>query len=149
MVDKKEIVIFDIDGTLADHSHRLHYIENKKKDWDNFYEACDKDTPIQPTIDINLMFYQAGYEIILLTGRRESTRNKTIEWCHQHGIKFDMLLMRRNHDYRQDTIFKKESVEKHVKELDLIHSIFEDRKKVVNMWRDLGIQCYHVTEGDY
>ena len=29
--------IFDIDGTLADASHRLHHIQNGNKDWDAFF----------------------------------------------------------------------------------------------------------------
>jgi len=34
------IYIFDIDGTLADVSHRLHYITGETKDWDAFFAAC-------------------------------------------------------------------------------------------------------------
>lgn len=30
-------VIVDIDGTVADLSHRIHFIEGEKKDWDSFY----------------------------------------------------------------------------------------------------------------
>jgi phosphoglycolate phosphatase-like HAD superfamily hydrolase len=38
-------VIFDLDGTLCDISHRLHFIENGNKDWDGFYAACPDDVP--------------------------------------------------------------------------------------------------------
>jgi FMN phosphatase YigB (HAD superfamily) len=31
------IYIFDIDGTLADISHRLHFIQQEPKDWRGFY----------------------------------------------------------------------------------------------------------------
>lgn len=44
-------VIVDIDGTVADLSHRIHFIEGEKKDWDSFYNNVEKDKPIQHVID--------------------------------------------------------------------------------------------------
>lgn len=35
-------VIVDIDGTVADLSHRIHFIEGEKKDWDSFYNNVEK-----------------------------------------------------------------------------------------------------------
>ena len=45
-------IIFDIDGVLADCSHRLHYL--KDKNYDNFYsdEEIMKDKPIHDIMDI-------------------------------------------------------------------------------------------------
>ncbi len=40
---QKNTVIFDIDGTLADCSHRLHHIQKDPADWDGFYEACEDE----------------------------------------------------------------------------------------------------------
>lgn len=74
------MMIFDLDGTLADCSHRRHFVtpdkaglmksldlntgksnlgfflpngefEEWKPDWKAFYEACDLDKPIQPVLD--------------------------------------------------------------------------------------------------
>lgn len=43
----KPLYIFDLDGTLADLTHRLHFLENKtdKRRWDKFHAACSKDKP--------------------------------------------------------------------------------------------------------
>ena len=38
-------IIVDIDGTIADCSHRLHYIKGEKKDWNSFFKAAGKDKP--------------------------------------------------------------------------------------------------------
>jgi len=38
-------VIFDIDGTLSDNSHRQHFLEQKHKDWEGFFKECEKDKP--------------------------------------------------------------------------------------------------------
>lgn len=39
-VDMKSVYVFDIDGTLADLTHRLHHIQKQPKDWDAFFDAC-------------------------------------------------------------------------------------------------------------
>jgi hypothetical protein len=44
------IVAIDFDGTLADITHRLHFIQGEHKDWPAFYRACVDDTPIMPMI---------------------------------------------------------------------------------------------------
>ena len=44
---KTEFVIVDIDGTVADLRHRLHFIQGEKKDWDAFYSHAGEDSPIQ------------------------------------------------------------------------------------------------------
>lgn len=46
------IYIFDIDGTLADLSHRLHFIQKKPADWDGFFAACSDDAPIPEVIEL-------------------------------------------------------------------------------------------------
>lgn len=37
-------IIVDLDGTLANIDHRLHYIKQNKPDWNAFYGACKDDT---------------------------------------------------------------------------------------------------------
>ena len=41
-------VIFDLDGTLSDCTHRMHYLDNKPKDFDSFYGAMGDDTLVKP-----------------------------------------------------------------------------------------------------
>ncbi len=48
-----KIVIFDIDGTLADNSHRQHFLEGGKKDWKGFFDAMVDD---QPNINVLRLF---------------------------------------------------------------------------------------------
>ena len=46
-------IVFDIDGVLADCSHRLHYIQGENKDYDKFYSDEDDD-------QVNEMFKKRG-----------------------------------------------------------------------------------------
>ena len=44
-------IIVDIDGTLADLTHRLHHIRGDgKKNWDAFHDACPNDVPIKTVV---------------------------------------------------------------------------------------------------
>lgn len=44
--------LFDIDGTIADISHRIHHIKGETKDWRSFFAACDGDLPILHIIEL-------------------------------------------------------------------------------------------------
>lgn len=86
-------VIFDLDGTLCDISHRLHFIENGNKDWDGFYAACPDDVPKPAIIELNGMCHDAGHKIIISSGRSENVRTETYNWLTFHGVYFDQLHM--------------------------------------------------------
>ena len=55
-------VIFDLDGTLADIDHRLHFIQNGNKQWDEFYAACPNDGPKPAIIELARMCDDAGHQ---------------------------------------------------------------------------------------
>ena len=55
-MNKKSICIFDIDGTLANCDHRLHYIKNKPKNWEAFYNECMDDLVIWPVAEMLELF---------------------------------------------------------------------------------------------
>jgi len=47
--------------------------------------------------------------------------------------------------FMPDQILKKEMLDTFV-DIDDVFIIFEDRKKVVDMWRELGLTCFEVEE---
>lgn len=154
-------VIFDLDGTLADISHRLHFIQPttlKQKckatigeflpDWDNFNMECWKDEPKPHVIELLKMCKHYGKSIAIFSGRMETARRRTVDWLARHDIVFDVLEMRASKDYRSDTDVKKEMFEKHFEKKD-IWFVVDDRDKVVNLWRDLGLTCFQCQKGDY
>ena len=144
--------IFDLDGTLANISHRLHFIEGEKKDWDAFYDACDKDEPIKNTLKLlDIIGSNDKNNIIILSGRSDAVRKKTIGWINKYVSIFYTLYMRKTGDHRPDVEVKQEWLDEWLKHhtKEEIGGIFEDRKQVVDMWRKNGITCYQVAEGDY
>ena len=79
------MIIVDIDGTISKVGERLKYLLQAKKDWDSFYNDCFDDEPIQEIIDLVYALYLRGETVVFCTGRRESCREKTINWIDPAG----------------------------------------------------------------
>lgn len=143
--------LVDIDGTVADLTHRLRLIQGDKPDWDGFFDLCWNDKPIWEVIETVKLLKEAGADIIMLTGRSEVIRLKTMDWLHQYGIPFDALYMRSRGDRREDYIVKGELLDEVLKEYGMrgIIGAFEDRKQVVDMYRKRGLRVFQVAEGDF
>ena len=153
---KDRLYVFDIDGTVADCSHRLHYITEDKKDYKSFYAEIVNDTPIKNVIDFMTDLFNSitfDDKFIFLTGRSDECRQQTTDWLKKHCCDIDSyeVLMRRKGDYREDTIIKKELLDKYlnINQNYEVAVIFEDRTSVVDMWRKEGYTCFQVAKGDY
>ena len=84
-----DVVIFDIDGTLVDETHRKEHRDNK--DWDTYFDLCHLDTPIQHMVDLVKDYKDKGYEIWLMSGRYVSCEEKTIESMWATWVTFDRM----------------------------------------------------------
>ena len=104
--------------------------------------------PNVPVIKTAKLFHQGGFKIYVLSGRSEETKQVTTEWLKEYDVPFHVLKMRVKNDTRPDEIIKKEFIFE-LSILENIFLIFDDRKKVVNMWRSLGLPCFQVNEGNF
>ena len=143
----EEIVIFDIDGTLADVSERLHHINKKPKDWDSFFKGIPQDKAIRSMVRLCNIIYESGIKIILCSGRSDQYRTETIDWMAQQGVNYHELLLRRNNDRRSDVIVKREMLAG--MERSKILFVVEDRSWVVEMWRSEGLVCLQCASGEF
>lgn len=141
-------IAFDIDGTLADCSHRRHFVETRPKDWDAFFAACTDDAPIPVAIEILQNLDRVDYHsIAFFTGRPERTRVVTVAWLLKHcgpSAAANVVYMRADGDRRDDSVVKAEYLDYFRPDL-----IFDDRTRVVEMWRSLGIPCFQVAAGNF
>ncbi len=149
---KKDIVIFDLDGTLAIIDDRLKksLMKNRKLNWKRFFseDLIKEDLPNSPVIKTANLFHQNGFKIYIFSGRSEKIKEATVQWLKKYDVPYDLLKMRAKNDNRPDEIIKKEFIF----ELCILENIFlilDDRKKVVKMWRSLGLPCFQVNEGDF
>lgn len=145
MVD--EIVIFDIDGTLADVSERIHHVKKKPKNWNAFFQGMAQDKAIHSMVRLCNVLYEAGIKILLCSGRNEEHQPQTVQWLAQQGVNYHELILRRNGDMRSDTVVKREMLAG----IDRSKILFvvEDGSRVVEMWRSEGLVCLQCAPGEF
>ncbi len=141
--------LFDIDGTIADLSHRLHHIEKSPKDWDAFFAACAGDAPIPHIIELVRVLNDADQRVIFVSGRSDQCRADTEAWLDRHEIAGLPLYMRRAGDHRPDNLVKGELLDRILADGYEPVMAFDDRKQVVDMWRERGVPCAQVAPGDF
>lgn len=143
-----KIVLCDLDGTLSDPEHRLHHVRSKHRDYDAFFAASGGDEPIEPVIQLVNDLAAAGKQIHIITGRREDTREVTEAWLERHGVSYHRLVMRGISDHTPDHILKRRWFEADYDHADIMLAL-EDRNSVVAMYREIGVTCLQVAEGDF
>lgn len=133
-------VVFDVDGTLS-------HTNNKRGifDWNKVY-LDDIDEKVKETL---LIHKRVGYKIIIVTGRDGSCEQMTKDWLDLHEVPYDYFYIRKEGDYRKDTIIKKEIYENNIKDKFNLLGVYDDRDVVTTMWRELGVKCFQVKEGNY
>ena len=143
------LVVFDIDGTLANIEHRLDYVRCKPKNWKAFDSGIPNDKVNQ---SVAMMFWalqeQEMHDIILASGRNERSRQATEQWLTHNALGgYQKLYMRPADDFRSDDIVKQEILDEIIadygKKPDMV---FDDRKKVVDMWRRNGIWVFDCNQ---
>lgn len=149
----ERMIIVDLDGTLYDSTQRSHHIE--AKDWDAFHAASIDDPPNQDVIDLLIALDEYPGEVVFAaaTGRNERYREITLQWLVNHKVPIDSLWMRGDDDYRPDLELKEDLINEalafHNMEKDQIWFAIDDRDKVVDHFRSIGIPTYQVRMGTY
>lgn len=154
------IYIFDLDGTLSDNRHRLHYITGETKDYHAYHKECTKDEPLPLIHTANAVLGRAKYmggvpvEIKFFTGRSDVAYPETVNWLYKmtaaHQIDETVLRMRKEGDWRKDWIIKQEWLLELLKDTPANQVIaFDDRKQCVDMYRHHGVTCCQVAEGEF
>lgn len=135
---KRQVVLCDLDGTLAIHTGRNPFDYSKI--------PTDK-------IDERLksVLKHLNYDIIFVSGREgtDECRKLTERWLAYNFGGEISLKMRRKGDFRPDEVVKAEIYHNEIEPYYEVIAVFDDRDKVVKMWRDLGILCCQVYYGDF
>ena len=166
---KKDTIIFDLDGTLANiDARRAKALSNDKMDWDVFFdpENIQLDEPNLPVIKMAQLFAEDGFKIVIFSGRNDRSFFTTKSWLVKHKVPFHKLVMRpdkfkedswpiakgnpatKEMKFMPDEILKKEMLDTFIN-IDEVFLVVDDRQKVVDMWRDLGLNVFQVADGDF
>ena len=143
----RSTILFDLDGTLADNSHRQSFLAGGKKDWDAFFAAQDLDTPNKPVVALyGALFHSDEFAVIVVTARPERYRNQSERWFEKHKIPLDRMIMRRDGGRRSDETVKREMLGELRSAGTTPLLVVDDRAVVVQMWRDEGITCLQCAD---
>ena len=139
-INLTKAIICDMDGTLADNS------------WRNPHDVSHCiDDPIKiQTKEILDYYHNQDYFVIIVSARDEGlAREQTEQWLLNHDIDCEFLFMRKSGDNRRDDIVKHEIFNENIKDKFYIHLVLDDRNRVVDLWRSLGLVCHQVSDGDF
>ena len=123
------MAVFDIDGVLADVSHRLHHLQARPQRWERFFSAADRDPLLAEGAD-RLRAALVDHDVVYLTGRPERTRRLTKRWLRQHRLPTGPLLMREDDDYRPARWMKREALRELAADRRVV-SVLDDDPAVV------------------
>ena len=148
-----DVVIFDLDGTLTLTEQRHHLVPPKNtadsdEAWNAFSLASKDDPPNPHVVLLARRMYYLCNDLILFSGRGEIARMDTVKWLMNNDILYDELVLRPIGDPTPDDILKhKWYRDRNLSNRDTL--VFEDRNRVVKMWRGLGVDCFQVANGDF
>lgn len=138
-------VIFDLDGTVA--------LRDKGPNGRDPYDMTrvGEDAPNEDILTIAQLLHASRYSrvgaevtVMFVSGRDETARDQTERWLQYHFGSHDFYLyMRETDDMRPDETIKFEILENVRKNWEII-ATFDDRNRVVDMWRANGVTCLQV-----
>lgn len=137
-------VVVDLDGTLANIDHRLHYVQRERKDFDSFYKEQYRDQMNGWCRALILGANAVGAKVIIVSARPKSMFLQTAQWLIENGIpqgSLDLYLLRGENDYTPDHDLKRSWLHSKCVNKEDILFVVDDRQRVVDMWRSEGLVC--------
>lgn len=141
-------VVCDLDGTLCDIKHRLHWIKGKKN-WPMFFTGIKNDSLNEWCRAIIHTMHSIGYCVVLCSGRGQEYKEATVNWLANHDVFYNNLFMREVGDYRKDSIVKEIILDFEILTKYTPLFFIDDRQQVVDMYRNRGFTVLQCAKGDF
>lgn len=132
-------VTCDLDGTLA-------HMEGRRGPFD--YHKASLDSVDERVLHAIMVFYYQGHKVVFLTGRSDKYEDETRKWLDKYVPEYT-LHMRKEGDFRRDSIVKSEMVDNYISDKHDVVLHFDDRNQVVSVLRKKGLKVAQVQEGDF
>lgn len=136
--DKPNTICCDLDNTLAETSHREHFLQGTKRNWRGFFEAMGED---KINVWCKELLNGMGYcaEVVIVSARPDDYRKITESWLLHNEVRYDNLIMRSRGDFRKDSIVKLQLYEFEIKTRYNVLFWVDDRKQVIDEMRNNGV----------
>lgn len=144
--------LLDVDGTVA-----LRRADGRGPyDYDRVLE----DEPNSPVVRVVQALALTGDQFIAISGRLDidDCKTDTMHWLREHVFdpvdpRLDPLLALhlRPRDMKAvpDDELKRALYYRYIYRRYRVHGVFDNRAKVVAVWRELGLTCFDVEGGDF
>lgn len=140
-----DAIIVDVDGTLALMNGRGPYEFDK-------YETDVINKPVREALarlSKHGQTRQRRMHTLVVSGRYDTYLIDTVNWLTINDVALDDIFMRSAGDNRNDSIIKREIYEREIKGKYNVLWVLDDRNRVVDAWRNLGLTCLQVANGDF
>lgn len=135
-----DVVTCDIDGTLA----------KMPQGYSPYDPAHYPHNTVHRGVEAALWAVnRTGDPVFFVSGRDASGREATRNWLGKWGILYDALYMRAEGDTRRDDVIKVELFNNHFRGKYNILYHLDDRQRVVDGLRAIGITVFQVAPGDF
>lgn len=142
--NKPKAIIIDLEGTLSDHSGRVHYYHNK--DYER-YNAAFIDDPVNEEFveELKAAVDKTDATIILCTAKKKKWHQIAATWLSNNNLMpiIDKIKYRDDLDSRPSVIVKRDMLNLIKKEYDVICA-YDDRKDICDMFEENGVHTYLV-----
>lgn len=152
------MIVWDIDGTLANPEHRKHLLPKDKEanclkdltrqDIATFMDPSliALDSPIEPAMSYFKTMVAQNIPFRLITARYESIRLTTLRWFHKHDcpVHTKSLLMRKDADIHRPSVEVKLELAKPF--LPFIHKWFDDDPGMIAALIRCNVPCCYVPD---
>jgi predicted kinase len=136
-----EAIICDLDGTLC--------LYGDKNPYDRDFENDEINKAVQNVLLKFSGLEGYGTQLLFVSGRHEKAREQTIQFLDKNRLAGYNLFMRADKDMRNDAIVKFEIYRDNIYGKYDVQLVLDDRNRVVKLWRELGLTCFQVADGDF
>ena len=144
----RDLVIFDLDDTLALTEHRAHHLLTDPVDWSAYVADCHKDAPNEVLLAVFYDHFVASRDMWIVTARSDEVREQTEDWLYNNGCYYNRLIMRAAGDERSGADVKLRWLHDGTIPHERVLCAYDNESQVIDLYRALGITCFHVLSGN-
>lgn len=149
-MSKRELVVFDLDGTLINIDSIQHLAQ--EQDWEALADQSMDCPPVRNMVDFAIFCQRLkGVVMVICTSKPERLHLRTLNWLSAQGIIPDILLMRPHMNYMPSNELKPFLMSRlfGAEWAEQVLFAVEDRDKAVDAWRAAGVTCLQCAPSMY